>query len=210
MFDAFGIRAPQMVATDLKARCTTADRVRTRLLEFCEREGADFVIGAVPADARGGRAGRPRPGSAPGPTACTGPPTSPTRSGPSTGLVRSCCMTLIKDGDHLLVDFTGTGPENPSPYNAHPQAAIGHFANYVYEYLFHDLPISNATFAPIDFMFRAGLVPVPRRRAPRRSSSVMVATGVMSACTTPSRRWCSPPSTDGMAAPRRATAATRS
>ena len=43
MFEAFGIRAPQMVAVDLKARCTTADRVRTRLLEFCEREGADYV-----------------------------------------------------------------------------------------------------------------------------------------------------------------------
>src|SRR5207244_12838356 len=43
MFEAFGIRAPQMVAVDLKARCTTADRVRTRLLEFCEREGVDYV-----------------------------------------------------------------------------------------------------------------------------------------------------------------------
>ena len=37
VFQAFGIRAPQMVAVDLKARCTTADRVRTRLIEMCER-----------------------------------------------------------------------------------------------------------------------------------------------------------------------------
>jgi 3-keto-5-aminohexanoate cleavage enzyme len=40
MFQAFGLRAPQMIAVDLKARYTTADRVRTRLLELCDREGA--------------------------------------------------------------------------------------------------------------------------------------------------------------------------
>ena len=35
LFAAFGVRAPQMVAVDLKARCTrTADRVRTRLIEL--------------------------------------------------------------------------------------------------------------------------------------------------------------------------------
>ena len=39
MFVAFGIRAPSMIAVDLKARCTTADRVRTRLIELCDREG---------------------------------------------------------------------------------------------------------------------------------------------------------------------------
>jgi acetophenone carboxylase len=92
----------------------------------------------------------------------------------------SCCMTLTKDGDHLLVDFTGTGPETPSSYNAHPQAAIGHFANYVYEYLFHDLPISNGTFAPIDFKFEPGSCLYPDVRA-ATSNSVMIATGVMSA-----------------------------
>ena len=38
LFAAFGVRAPQMVAVDLKARCTTADRVRTRLIELCDKE----------------------------------------------------------------------------------------------------------------------------------------------------------------------------
>ena len=45
MFAAFGIRAPSMIATDLKARCTTADRVRRRILEMCDREGSDYVKG---------------------------------------------------------------------------------------------------------------------------------------------------------------------
>jgi acetophenone carboxylase len=43
LFEAFGIRAPQMVAVDLKARCTVADRVRRRLVEFCDRDGVDYV-----------------------------------------------------------------------------------------------------------------------------------------------------------------------
>jgi N-methylhydantoinase B/oxoprolinase/acetone carboxylase alpha subunit len=47
VFNAFGIRAPQMIATDLKARATAADRVRTRILEVAEREGQDFVVGVL-------------------------------------------------------------------------------------------------------------------------------------------------------------------
>jgi N-methylhydantoinase B/oxoprolinase/acetone carboxylase alpha subunit len=179
MFEAFGIRAPQMVAVDLKARCTTADRVRTRLLEFCEREGVDYVkllFRRMLEVAEEGARARIR-------TWADGVYRSvhfADAVGLNQGLVRSCYMTLIKQDDHLLVDFTGTGSETPSSYNAHPQAAIGHFANYVYEYLFHDLPISNATFAPIDFVFEPGSCLYPDVRA-ATSNSVMIATGVMSA-----------------------------
>ena len=113
MFEAFGIRAPQMVAVDLKARCTTADRVRTRLLEFCEREGADYVKALfrrmLEVAEQGARARIS--------TWADGVYRSTHFAdavGLNQGLVRSCCMTLTKDGDHLLVDFTGTGPETPS------------------------------------------------------------------------------------------------
>src|SRR3954465_10690849 len=47
LFNAFGIRAPQMIVTDLKARTTAADRVRTRILEVAAREGPDFVVGGM-------------------------------------------------------------------------------------------------------------------------------------------------------------------
>ncbi len=47
MFQAFGVRAPQVIAVDLKARCTTADRVRRRLVEWCERQGAEHLIGVL-------------------------------------------------------------------------------------------------------------------------------------------------------------------
>jgi acetophenone carboxylase len=179
MFQLFGIRAPQMVVVDLKARCTTVDRVRTRLIEMCHREGVDFVIGLfrkmlIVAEEGARKRLRSWPD---GKYRCV---TFADALGMKQGLVRSCFMTLTKEEDHLLVDFTGTSPETPSSYNAHAQSAIGHFANFVYEYVFHDLPISNGTFAPIDFVFPSNICLNPDVRA-ATSNSVMICTGVMSA-----------------------------
>lgn len=179
MFQLFGVRAPQMVTVDLKARCTTADRVRRRLLELAEREGADYIKGLfrkmlISAEEGAGKRIRHWPD---GKYRCV---TFADGVGLEQGLIRSCYMTIVKDGDGMLVDFTGTGPETPSSYNAHSQAAVGHFANYIYEYVFHDLPISNATFAKIDFRFPPNTCLSPDVRA-ATSNSVMISTGVMSA-----------------------------
>lgn len=179
MFVAFGIRAPSMIAVDLKARCTTADRVRTRLIELCDREGSDYLTGLFRRMLQEAEAGaRALIDQWPdGKYRCV---TFSDAVGLRQGLVRSCFMTIVKQNDRLLVDLSQTGPETPSPYNAHPQAAIAHFSNYIYEYLFHALPISNGTFASIDFKFgvRTCLSPDPRAAT---SCSVMISTGVMSA-----------------------------
>jgi acetophenone carboxylase len=53
-------------------------------------------------------------------------------------------------------------------------------ANYIYEYVFHDLPVSSATFQPIDFVFPPNSMLSPDARA-ATSNSVMAATGAMSA-----------------------------
>lgn len=179
MFVAFGIRAPSMIAVDLKARCTTADRVRTRLIELCDREGPDYLTGLFRKMLQEAEAGaRALIEQWPdGKYRCV---TFSDAVGLKQGLVKSCAMTIEKKGDRMLVDLSETGPETPSPYNAHPQAAIAHFSNYIYEYLFHALPISNGTFATIDFKFgvRTCLSPDPRAAT---SCSVMISTGVMSA-----------------------------
>ena len=179
MFTAFGIRAPSMIAVDLKARCTTADRVRRRIIELCERDGADYVAGLFRKMLQVAEAGAKElveqwPD---GKYRCV---TFSDAVGLKQGLVRSCYMTMIKKGDSILVDLSETGPETPSPYNAHPQAAIAHFSNYIYEYLFHALPISNGTFACIDFKFGERTCLSPDARA-ATSCSVMISTGVMSA-----------------------------
>lgn len=179
MFVAFGLRAPSMIAVDLKARCTTADRVRTRLIELCDREGADYLTGLFRKMLQMAEAGaRELIEQWPdGKYRCVN---FSDAVGLKQGLVRSCYMTIEKKGDRMLVDLSETGPETPSPYNAHPQAAIAHFSNYIYEYLFHSLPISNGTFAGIDFKFGHNTCLSPDPRA-ATSCSVMISTGVMSA-----------------------------
>ncbi len=179
LFAAFGIRAPQMVVIDLKARCTTADRVRKRIIEMCDKHGADYVTGLFRKMLTTSEQGaRKRISTWPdGKYRCVN---FADTVGVQEGLIRSCYMTISKEDDRLTVDFTGTSPENLSPYNAHAQAAIAHFSNYIYEYVFHDLPISNATFASIDFIFPDNNCLNPDSRA-ATSNSVMVCTGLMSA-----------------------------
>ena len=178
LFQAFGIRAEANVTVDLKARCTTADRVRLRLVEMCEREGADFVTGLfrrMLIEAETGA--RRRLMSWPdGIYRCVN---FSDAAGLQRGLIRNSYLTMTKTGDQLVLDFSGTSPENLSSYNAHPQAVVGHLANYIYEYVFHDLPISSATFAPIDFVFPEAscLSPTPRAAT---SNAVMICTGAMS------------------------------
>lgn len=179
MFQAFGIRAQAMIAVDLKARCTTADRVRTRVLEMVERNGVPYLKGLfrkmlMVADegARDIIRGWPD-----GKFRCV---TFADAAGLEQGLVKSCSMTMSIENDKMVVDMSDTGAETPSIYNAHPQAAIAHFSNYIYEYLFHSLPISNGTFNAIDFKFGQNTCLSPDPRA-ATSGSVMISTGVMSA-----------------------------
>jgi acetophenone carboxylase len=180
VFNAFGIRAPQMITTDLKARATAADRVRTRILEVAEKDGPDFVVGVLRRMLQVAEEGaRKRIASwLDGKYRCVN---FADALGTEHGLVRTASLTLVKDGDEVLLDFTGTSPENLSPYHAHVQAVVGHVANYVYSYVFYDLPISSATFAPFTFNIPKGTVLNPDDRA-ATSCSVMVCTGVMSAC----------------------------
>jgi N-methylhydantoinase B/oxoprolinase/acetone carboxylase alpha subunit len=179
LFYAYGIRAPQMVVTDLKARSTAADRARLRVVELAEKEGPAFVIGLLRKMLMVAEEGaRRRIASWPdGKFRCVA--FADTIGGMGSSLVRSASLTIHKQGDHLLLDFSGTSPENPSSYNAHAQAAVGHLANFLYSYIFHDLPISSATFAPIDCYFPPGCVLNPDPRA-ATSCSVMICTGIMS------------------------------
>ncbi|MSR13814.1 MAG: hydantoinase B/oxoprolinase family protein [Gammaproteobacteria bacterium] len=179
LFAALGIRAEANVTVDLKARCTTADRVRTRLVEMCNREGPEFVTGLFRRMLDEAESGaRKRLKTWPdGVYRCV---TFSDAACLKRGLIRNCYLTMTKKADHLMIDFTGTSPENLSSNNAHPQAVVGHLANYIYEYVFHDLPISSATFAPIDFIFPEAICLSPTPRA-ATSNAVMICIGAMSA-----------------------------
>jgi acetophenone carboxylase len=164
MYCAYGMRAPAMFVSDLRARCTTADRVRVRVLELAEKRGADFVVGLLRKMSDTAEAGaRKKIRALPDGTFRAA--TFNDAMGWTPALVRSCALTITKKGEHLLFDFEGTSPETPSSYNVHPQAVVGHIANFMYEYMFHDLPIASSTFAPIDFVFPEGSLVYPSKMA---------------------------------------------
>jgi N-methylhydantoinase B/oxoprolinase/acetone carboxylase alpha subunit len=180
MYSVYGLRAPAMFISDLRARCTTADRVRVRLLELVEKRGADFLVGLMRKMSDTAETGARKK--------IKSLPDGKFRSvvfndaiGWTPALVRSCFLTLIKEGGSLIFDFTGTSPENPSSYNVHPQAVVGHIANFMYEYVFHDLPISSSTFAAIDFVFPEGIILNPDKMA---ATSCCVYVAMQTRCAT--------------------------
>jgi len=179
-YSVYGLRAPAMFISDLRARCTTADRVRIRLLELADKRGAEFVIGLLRKMCDTAEAGARK--------RVTALPDGKFRAvvfndamGWEPGLVRACHLTLIKEGERLTFDFQGTSPETPSSYNVHPQAVVGHIANFMYEYIFHDLPICSTTFAPIDFVFPEGILLNPDKLA---ATSCCVFIGMQARCAT--------------------------
>ena len=179
-YTVYGLRAPAMFISDLRARCTTADRVRVRLLELADKRGEDFVVGLFRRMCETAEEGARKK--------IRTLPDGKFRAvvfndaiGWTPALVRACYLTLTKQGERLIFDFHGTSPENPSSYNVHPQAVVGHIANFFYEYLFHDLPICSTTFAPIDFVFPDGSILNPDKSA---ATSCCVFIGMQARCAT--------------------------
>jgi len=177
--NAYGMRHPRMLSIDIRARGAAIDRVRTRLQRLAKEKGKDFVVGLIRKMLMVAEEGARRK--------IMSWPDGKYRSvhfgdavGFQEGLVRSCYMTLTKKGDKLTFDWTGSSPETPLSYNSHSQSTIGHASNFMYEYIFHDLPIGNATFQPIDWVFPPNSCINPSERA-ATSCSVMIATGTMSA-----------------------------
>ena len=178
--NAYGMRHPRMLAIDIRARAAAIDRVRVRLQSLAKEKGKDFVIGLLRRMLMVAEEGARR--------RITSWPDGIYRSvhfgdavGWREGLVRSCYMTLIKKGDKITIDFTGSSPETPLSYNSHAQSTIGHATNFLYEYVFYDLPTGNAALAPIDWKFppyNSCLNPSERAAT---ACSVMIATGTMSA-----------------------------
>src|SRR5213594_1619468 len=115
-YSVYGLRAPAMFISDLRARCTTADRVRVRLLELVEKRGEEYLIGLLRKMLETAESGARQK--------IKSLPEGKFRAvvfndaiGWTPALVRACYLTLIKKDDKLIFDFEGTSPENPSSYN---------------------------------------------------------------------------------------------
>ena len=148
------VRYPEMIATDTAAKLAACLRLRARLLEIVERRGTEFVVGmlrkviedsALAASERVGKLpdGRYR---------CTG---FLDTYGPAEALMRVPC-TLIKEGQSLIVDFTGASPQFQGPFNAFEHVVYAHLVCMLFQYFFSDLPGSAGTLVPFEVRCEKG------------------------------------------------------
>jgi N-methylhydantoinase B/oxoprolinase/acetone carboxylase alpha subunit len=83
---------------------------------------------------------------------------------------------LRKEGDRLLFDFTGTSPENETPFHQFPHHLIAAISLSIFSYSFYDLPVCTGTLAPIDVHAPEGCMLNPH---PDAASSVSPPLGVV-------------------------------
>jgi acetophenone carboxylase len=147
-------RAPRMQVIDVRARVTAADRIRVRTQELATIVGARLLAGLFRQMLINSEEGaRKRIFGW-----CDGTYRAVSFAdtlGRVESLTRTM-LTIIKKGEELTFDFTGTSPENEGPVNAFAHITAAHMAIYLYAYAFHDLPISSGTFAPLKFIVPAG------------------------------------------------------
>ncbi len=147
-------RAPRMQAIDVRARCTAADRVRKRVQDIASQKGVRFLKAIfrkmIMATAEGVRNKLSR-----------------WEDGTYRGVVFSdsvglepalarMVMSITKKGDRMIIDMTGTSPENEGSYNSFRHSTIAHICNTLYEFMFSDLPVSSGLFEPIEFIIPLG------------------------------------------------------
>ena len=103
-YSVYGLRAPAMFISDLRARCTTADRVRIRLLELADKRGSDFVVGLLRKMCDVAEEGARKKIRAL-PDGTYKAVVFNDAIGWTPALVRACHLTLTKKDDGLIFDF---------------------------------------------------------------------------------------------------------
>jgi N-methylhydantoinase B/oxoprolinase/acetone carboxylase alpha subunit len=149
-------RAPRMQAVDTRARATGADRLRIRIQELAAERGNEFVRGLLrrhvveAEEASRRRISRWNDGTYRATVFID-------TIGREPALVRGC-LAATKRGDEILMDYSGTSPENDSSYNCFPHIVAAHTAIFIYAYAFQDLPVSNGSLAAFTWRAPQGTV----------------------------------------------------
>lgn len=156
-------RAPRMQAIDMRARMSAADRLRTRIASLAREKGNDFIKGLFRRtliEAEESTRRRIREWNDGNYRAVT----FMDNVGIQQKLLR-IFLTLRKEGDKLIWDFTGTSPENDSSQHAMPHSLAANIALHLMAYSFHDLPVSAGVFAPMEWLVPEGTVFNPHPEA---------------------------------------------
>ena len=161
---------------DMKAKTACCFKMRERLLEVVEQKGVGFFVGLmrraveVVADAAKRRIASLNDGTyrhviffdLQG-------------NEEALGCVH---ITVIKKGDTLTVDLSGSSPPTMSFLNAKPHVVRGSLAGLLMQYLFADFPVSTGALAPFKFVAPEGtIVNAPNDQA--MSGSMRIAAPVV-------------------------------
>lgn len=151
MFAAMN-RDPRTMILDLKARLAAARVAQRRILEFVEDKGEDFFIGALRRVLSvTGAAARKKVAALN--DGVYRQPRFIDMVGSQPGLTR-LNLTVIKKGDRLTLDLTGSSPMlRGKALNSYFQGLIGLAMVYFCGWFFHDLPANNGLLEAVDWKF---------------------------------------------------------
>ncbi|MHB8504642.1 MAG: hydantoinase B/oxoprolinase family protein, partial [Acidimicrobiales bacterium] len=154
MMENFISRAPRMQVTDVKARVSACDRVRVRVQELARKHGNMVLLGLFRRTIQQTAAGvRRRIASWPDGTYRH--VVFMDTTGHAAHLLRAQVAVTIR-GDEMIIDFEGTSPEHEGSYNSFAHIVTAHSAVNLYQFPFHDFPISSGMLENVEIRVPKG------------------------------------------------------
>lgn len=137
------VRDPRVITLDNKARLAACLRIRQRVLEVVDKKGPDYVLGGLRKMIEEGsrvaheRVSRLNEGTFRHPVFMN-------LSIPGRGeFLLRLMLSITKEGDKVICDFTGSSPEAQGPFNVYSHVIHPYGTGYVCcSHLFPDLPPS--------------------------------------------------------------------
>lgn len=178
MMSNFILRAPRMQEIDVRARCTAVDVIRKRVREMADEQGGAFLDGLFQRIIQEAETG------ARNVIATMNDGTFRSvgfydNIGAEEALMK-VSLTLEKQGDEIVLDFSNSSPEAGS-LNSFGHGVAAYISSFLYPYVFHELPVSTGAFAPFTFRIpdRSALNADPEASV---SQCVILGTVVLSRC----------------------------
>lgn len=159
MMENFISRAARMQVTDVKARVAACDRIRLRVQEVAGKRGKRFLTGLFRKMIKESEEGARKRIETWNDGTYRHVVFIDT-TGAEASLLR-VPLAIHKKGDRIVIDLTGTSPEHEGSFQALAPAVRAHCAVNLYQFPFHDFPISAGTMEPIDFVIPHGTIMDP-------------------------------------------------
>lgn len=159
MMQNFISRAARMQVTDVKARVAACDRIRLRIQELVRKRGARFLSGLFCKMIKESEEGARKRIETWNDGTYRHVVFIDT-TGAEASLLR-VPLAIHKKGNRITIDLTGTSPEHEGSFQALAPAVRAHCAVNLYQFPFHDFPISAGTMEPIDFIIPHGTIMDP-------------------------------------------------